>query len=137
MSHFLRRFLTRCISIIPAIVIAGAEGQRGLAAALNKCNVVLSVALIFLTFPLLWFTSMNKYMRVRIDDELEPVGVVDGILTYQAESAIWASGADVEGTVSLANNKVTTIVGWVIWVIIAAMNVATLTFLCLGIGGDD
>jgi metal iron transporter len=136
MSPFLRRFLTRTISIIPAIVIAGAEGQAGLAAALNGCNVVLSVALIFLTFPLLWFTSQNKYMRVRIDDNQEPVGVVDGILTYQTERAIWAAGGDVEGTISLANNKATTIVGWIIWFIVAAMNVATLTFLGLGLGGD-
>jgi metal iron transporter len=136
MSPFLRRFLTRTISIIPAIVIAGAEGQAGLAAAWNGCNVVLSVALIFLTFPLLWFTSQNKYMRVRIDDNQEPVGVVDGILTYQTERAIWAAGGDVEGTISLANNKATTIVGWIIWFIVAAMNVATLTFLGLGLGGD-
>ena len=136
MSPFLRRFLTRTISIIPAIVIAGAEGQAGLAAALNGCNVVLSVALIFLTFPLLWFTSQNKYMRVRIDDNQEPVSVVDGILTYQTERAIWAAGGDIEGTISLANNKATTIVGWIIWFIVAAMNVATLTFLGLGLGGD-
>jgi metal iron transporter len=53
MSPFLRRFLTRSVAIIPAIIIAGAEGQQGLAAALNGCNVVLSVALIFLTFPLI------------------------------------------------------------------------------------
>lgn len=136
MNPFLRRFLTRCISIIPAMIIAAAEGQQGFAAALNGCNVVLSVALIFLTFPLLWFTSQNKYMRVRIDDTKEPVGVVDGILTYQTERAIWASGGDVEDTISLANNKATTTVGWIIWFIIAAMNVATLTFLGLGIGGD-
>ena len=60
MPPFLRRFLTRSVSIIPAIIIAGAEGQAGLAAALNGCNVVLSVALIFLTFPLIWYTSFHK-----------------------------------------------------------------------------
>ncbi|KAF8854887.1 natural resistance-associated macrophage protein [Acephala macrosclerotiorum] len=136
MSPFLRRFLTRCISIIPAMVIATSEGQAGFAAALNGCNVVLSVSLIFLSFPLLWFTSQNKYMRVQIDDSKEPVGVSDGILTYATERATWARGGDVEGTISLANNRVTTVVGWVIWFIIAAMNIATLTFLGLGIGGD-
>ncbi|KAF4635291.1 hypothetical protein G7Y89_g2807 [Cudoniella acicularis] len=136
MSPFLRRFLTRTIAIIPAIVIAGAEGQQGLAAALNGCNVVLSVALIFLTFPLLWFTSRDRYMRVQIDDNEEPVGVVDGIMTYQSERAIWASGGDIEGTVSLANNLATTIAGWIIWFIIAAMNIATLTFLGLGLAGN-
>jgi metal iron transporter len=137
MSPFLRRLLTRTVSIIPAIIIAGAEGQRGLAAALNGCNVVLSVALIFLAFPLIWFTSRNKYMAVRIDDSQEPVGVVDGIMTYNTERSLWNGGNYAEGTVSLANNWTTTIVGWVIWFIIAAMNVATLTFLGLGIGGGD
>lgn len=135
-SPFLRRLLTRCISVIPAIVIAGSEGQEGFAAALNGCNVVLSIALIFLTFPLLWFTSLNRYMRVKIDDQSEPVGVIDGILTYQTERAIWASGGGVEGAISLANNRATAVAGWVIWVIIAAMNVATITFLGLGLGGD-
>lgn len=81
MRPFLRRFLTRTISIIPAVVIAAAEGQQGLAAALNGCNVVLSISLIFLMFPLLWFTSLKRYMRVRIDDNLEPVGVIDGMPT--------------------------------------------------------
>jgi len=85
---------------------------------------------------LLWFTSRHKYMSVRIDDNAEPVGVVDGILTYATERALWNEGHYSEGTVSLANNWATTITGFVIWVIIAIMNVATLTFLGLGIGGD-
>ncbi len=56
------------MSVIPAIIIAASEGQTGLAAALNGCNVVLSVALIFLTFPLIWYTSCKRYMRVKVDD---------------------------------------------------------------------
>jgi metal iron transporter len=115
MSPFLRRFLTRSVSIIPAIIIAGAEGQAGLAAALNGCNVVLSVALIFLTFPLIWYTSFNKYMRVKIDDSEDPVGVVDGILTYDTERAMRAAGVEERGTISLANNWTTTIFAFVIW----------------------
>ena len=136
-SPFLRRILTRTISIIPAMIVAAAEGQKGLAAALNGCNVVLSLALIFLTFPLIWFTSRNKYMTVRIDDNQEPVGVVDGIMTYNTERALWNEGHYSDGTVSMANNWPTTIVAWVIWFIIAAMNVALLTFLGLGIDIGD
>jgi metal iron transporter len=136
MSPFLRRLVTRTISIIPAIIIAAAEGQQGLAAALNGCNVVLSVALIFLTFPLIWFTSFDKYMRVKVNDEDEPLGVVDGIINYDTERALAASGQGTNGTISLANNWATTTCGWLIWFIIAAMNVATLTFLGLGLGDD-
>lgn len=145
MSPFLRRFLTRCISIIPAMVIAASEGQQGFAAALNGCNVVLSVALIFLTAPLLWFTGQRRYMRVRIDDMKDPVGVVDGILNYETEKAVFDAerevgegGSEVGGeTVDLSSGRVVKWVGWLVWFIIAAMNVATLTFLGLGIGGDD
>jgi len=68
MKPFYRRLLTRSVSVIPAIIIAASEGQTGLAAALNGCNVVLSVALIFLTFPLIWYTSCKKYMRVKVND---------------------------------------------------------------------
>ncbi|KAE8448098.1 hypothetical protein EG329_009863 [Mollisiaceae sp. DMI_Dod_QoI] len=123
---FYRRLLTRSIAIIPGIIVAAAEGRSGMAAALNGCNVVLSVALIFLTFPLIWFTTFKKYMMVE---------------TEVAESAITIE-SDVERTernvpaVSLANGWFTTAVGWFIWVLIAAMNIATLTFLGLGIGGD-
>lgn len=133
---FFRRLATRMISIIPAMIIAASLGQEGLAKAFLGCNVVLSIALIFLTFPLVYFTSHNKFMSVRVDDRQEPVGVVDGILTYATGRAIWAAGGDLEGTVSLANNWATTIAGWVIWFIIAAMNVAALTFIGLGIGSD-
>jgi metal iron transporter len=138
MSPFLRRLLTRSVAIIPGIIIAGVKGRTGLASALNGCNVVLSVSLIFLTFPLVWYTSLNRYMRVRMDDAEEPVGVVDGVMDYDTErtAAAAASGQATEGTVSLANNRATAFGGWLIWLIVAIMNVATLVFLGMGIGGD-
>jgi metal iron transporter len=136
MSPFFRRLLTRSIAIIPGVVIAAAEGRDGLAAALNGCNVVLSVALIFVTFPLCWYTSMNKYMRVRLDDSDEPVGAVSGVFNHDTEQATRMAGQDTQGTVSLANNWATTIGAWIIWLIIAFMNVATLVFLGMGIGDN-
>jgi metal iron transporter len=136
MSPFFRRLVTRSIAIVPGVVIAAAEGRDGLASALNGCNVVLSVALIFLTFPLVWYTSNKKYMRVRIEDGDEAVGVVDGILTHDTERATREAGLDAQGTVSLANNWATTIGAWIIWLIIAAMNVATLVFLGTGIANN-
>ena len=134
LSPFLRRLCTRSIAIIPGVVIAAAEGRNGLAAALVGCNVVLSVALIFISFPLCWYTSMNKYMRVRLEDSDEPVGAIDGVLNLDTERATRMTGQDMRGTVSLANNWATTIGAWVIWLIIAFMNVATLVFFGMGIG---
>jgi metal iron transporter len=125
---FYRRFATRSIAIVPGIIIAAAEGRGGLAAALNGCNVVLSVALIFLTFPLIWYTTFDKYMRVETEG---------GASTLTVETLEAGQDAETRNpTVSLKNNLPTAIGGWIIWVIIAAMNIATLAFLGLGIGGD-
>ncbi|CAG8983578.1 hypothetical protein HYALB_00004597 [Hymenoscyphus albidus] len=131
---FLRRLVTRCIACIPALIIAASTGQEGLAAALNACNVVLSVALIFLTLPLICYTSCHRYMRVNVDDTRESVGVVDGILSYEVSRSL---GRREEGTMTLANNWGTTVVAFFIWGVLVALNVATLTLLGLGIGGED
>lgn len=131
---FLRRLLTRCIACIPALIIAASTGQGGLAAALNACNVVLSVALIFLTFPLIWYTSCHRYMRVDVDDGRERVGVVGGILSYDVARDLEARE---EGTVSLANNWGTTVGAFFIWGVIFFLNVALLTLLALGMGGEE
>jgi metal iron transporter len=133
MSPFLRRLLTRSLAVIPGIVVAAVGGREGLATALNRCNVVMSVALIFVTFPLVWYTSFHKYMRVRVDDGERPVGVIDGILDRDTERA---DEQNTEGTVSLANNWATTVIAFFIWFVIAGMNVALLVFLGLGLSGD-
>lgn len=69
---------------------------------------------------------------MKVDDNDEPLGVIDGVLNYDTERAVISE----QGTISLANSWATAITGWFVWFIIAAMNVATLTFLGLGIGGD-
>jgi metal iron transporter len=62
---WLRRLVTRSISITPSIIIAGAVGREGLNAALNGSQVALSVALPFVSAPLIYFTSVDRYMMVR------------------------------------------------------------------------
>ncbi|KAK4044215.1 natural resistance-associated macrophage protein-domain-containing protein [Parachaetomium inaequale] len=62
---WLRRLVTRGISIVPSVVIAAAVGREGLDAALNGSQVALSVALPFVSAPLIWFTSVEGYMVVR------------------------------------------------------------------------
>jgi metal iron transporter len=137
MKPIYRRILNRSISIIPAVIITASEGQAGLAAALNGCKVMLSVVLVFLTFPLIWYTSCHKYMRVNVDDNEVPLGVVDGVLIHDTERSIASSSASsIERTVSWANSWPVTIIAWLIWAV-AAFNVATLTFLALGIGSES
>ncbi|SPQ26905.1 1258400c-e2fd-4b82-a97e-6920b85d39bb [Thermothielavioides terrestris] len=62
---WLRRLVTRSISIAPSIVIAAAVGRKGLDAALNGSQVALSISLPFVSAPLIYFTSVDRYMMVR------------------------------------------------------------------------
>ncbi|KAK3080858.1 hypothetical protein LTS18_012451 [Coniosporium uncinatum] len=65
---WVRRIITRTISILPSIVIAGAVGKEGLSAALEGSQVALSVILPFVSAPLIYFTCRNKFMTVVADD---------------------------------------------------------------------
>ncbi|MCJ1320111.1 hypothetical protein MMC15_005448 [Xylographa vitiligo] len=136
MSPFLRRLVTRSIAILPGIVIAGATGQEGLAAALNGCNVVLSIVLIFITAPLIWYTSRHKYMTVAIDADhrVEPLEAPE-IPDANGDAEVQNPAIEL-GTKSFANNWATTIVALLIWFIVTFMNVATIVFLGMGVGGD-
>ncbi|KAJ3718364.1 natural resistance-associated macrophage protein-domain-containing protein [Lentinula raphanica] len=64
-SPFLRRLLTRSISLIPSMVVALAVGRNGIDNLLVVSQVVLSVVLPFVAFPLIYLTSSEVVMRVR------------------------------------------------------------------------
>jgi metal iron transporter len=108
-APWLRRLITRTISIIPSIIIAGAVGKKGLNATLAATQVVLSVILPFVAAPLIYFTSRKKYMVVR--------GV---------------TGSENEDDVQMRNHWAVIALGVVIWLVIAVMNVALLVLVGLG-----
>lgn len=133
---WLRRLVTRSISITPSIIIAGAVGRQGLDAALNGSQVALSIILPFVTAPLIYFTCRNKYMTAQSgrarwllagksgendendeNDENHVVGRAE--LQFSAMS---------EG-IKMANSWYTTIFAILVWLFIAIMNVANLVFL--------
>ena len=114
-APWLRRLLTRSISITPSIIIAAAVGKDGLSAALNGTQVALSVVLPFVSAPLIYFTCRNKYMIVNgpepaLDDELEQ---------------------EVE-RVEMRNHWSVSILAVLVWLVIAIMNVALLVLVGLG-----
>lgn len=140
MRPWLRRFMTRSISITPSIIIAGAVGRQGLDAALNASQVALSVVLPFVSAPLIYFTCMGQYMQVRSgrvravmmaedEDEGEAgTGTDEGNMPRLA-----AGGPNTEvDNVKMANSMPVVMIAVVVWLIIAAMNVANLVLLGLG-----
>jgi len=113
---WVRRAVTRSISITPSIIIAGAVGRTGLSAALNGSQVALSVVLPFVTAPLIYFTCRNKYMTVKPHGHADRDG---------------EDGQSQEG-VKMRNHWITATFGVLIWLIIAALNVANLVFIGMG-----
>lgn len=102
---WVRRLMTRSISITPSIIIAGAIGRSGLSAALEASQVALSVILPFVSAPLIYFTCRNKFMTVE-----------DGS----------------EGGLGMRNHVVVIVLGIALWLLIAVMNVALLVLVGLG-----
>lgn len=114
-APWLRRLLTRSISITPSIIIAGAVGRNGLSAALNGTQVALSVALPFVSAPLIYFTCRKQYMvvggtRPQEDDDPQPL-------------------AD---RVQMENHWILSIFAVLVWLIIVVMNVALLVLVGMG-----
>ncbi|UKZ76633.1 hypothetical protein TrVFT333_004340 [Trichoderma virens FT-333] len=119
---WLRRLITRSISITPSIIIAGAVGRKGLDSALNASQVVLSTVLPFVTFPLIYFTARSRYMMVQ-----------PGRARLQVESREGEDGHPIgEPATDMSNGWVLIILSALVWLLIAVMNVANLVLLGLG-----
>ncbi|ETI26762.1 hypothetical protein G647_10207 [Cladophialophora carrionii CBS 160.54] len=106
LKPWLRRLITRSISIIPSIIIAGAIGKEGLNTALTASQVCLSVILPFVTAPLLWFTCRSHIMTVQTND--------------------------IGGGVNMRNGWLVTALATTIWLVLVVMNVALLVLVGLG-----
>ncbi|KAK5659517.1 hypothetical protein OQA88_719 [Cercophora sp. LCS_1] len=132
MKPWLRRLVTRSISITPSIVIAGAVGRSGLNTALMASQVALSSVLPFITAPLIYFTCLNKYMTVQPgmarlcteDDGQRALFARRGGGWYNRDGHV--------GGVKMANSWWLAIIAGAVWLIIAVMNIANLVLLGLG-----
>lgn len=114
-APWLRRLVTRSISITPSIIIAGAVGKEGLSAALTGSQVALSVALPFVSAPLIYFTCRKQYMIV---GGRHPQGDEDLQL--------------IQDPVYMKNHWVVSILAALVWLVIVVMNVALLVLVGKG-----
>ena len=115
-APWMRRLVTRSISIVPSIIIAGAVGREGLSKALNGTQVALSVILPFVSAPLIYFTCRNKYMTVTCLSESDGENM---------------SADERQQGVKMRNHWVTATFAVLIWLVIAIMNVALLVIVGL------
>ena len=69
-SPFMRRLLTRSISVIPSMLVATLVGRKGMDEMLVASQVALSMALPFVSFPLVLFTCLPKRMSVLVSNDM-------------------------------------------------------------------
>jgi len=120
-APWLRRVATRTISIIPSTIIAASVGKKGLTAALNATQVALSIALPFISAPLIYFTCRNKFM------------VVGGTNATQADEGEDELAMDNDlDAIKMRNHWAVSVLAILIWLVITVMNVALLVMLALG-----
>lgn len=64
---WMRRLLTRLVAIVPAVIVAGMYGEKGVGSLLVLSQVILSLQLSFAVVPLVMFTSdklkMDKFVN--------------------------------------------------------------------------
>ncbi|ORY61196.1 natural resistance-associated macrophage protein-domain-containing protein [Pseudomassariella vexata] len=142
MRPWIRRLITRSISITPSIIIAGAAGREKLNDALNGSQVALSVVLPFVSAPLIYFTCFNKFMTVQPGharhciEGSDKSGLSGTNLTVRAANALGTAENGVETAngplVKMANSWWVSVLAFVIWIVIVVLNVANLVLLGLG-----
>ncbi|KAF9435472.1 hypothetical protein BGZ76_006239 [Entomortierella beljakovae] len=77
LKPWIRRLLTRCLAIIPALAIVLIKGQNGLSELLLASQVALSIQLPFAVIPLVVFTSMSRCMTIPVQDNMDKPGQLD------------------------------------------------------------
>lgn len=112
LKPWVTRLLTRSISIVPAILVAGTIGKKGLSEALVGSQVALSVILPFVSAPLIYYTCRNKYMTV---------------ITTSSDAGEAGVG------VKMRNHWIVTTLAVLIWGLIVIMNVANIVLTGLGV----
>ena len=62
MKPWMRRMVSRCLAIVPAVLVIGLYGEHGIAHLMILSQVVLSAQLSFAVVPLIQFTSDKQKM---------------------------------------------------------------------------
>lgn len=141
----MRRLLTRLLAIIPSMTVAVVLGRAGIDTLLVASQVVLSIVLPFIVFPLLYCTASRTIMSVRKTPLAERPDLSAGTLTVvelpspqqsrPTTSRGLESGDEALGeVVDYSNSKLTIGVGAVIWLVVVAANLYVIVELGLGNG---
>ncbi|KAG1754741.1 natural resistance-associated macrophage protein-domain-containing protein [Suillus paluster] len=139
-SPIVRRLVTRLLGLIPSMTIAIVLGANGINFLLVASQVILSIVLPFITFPLIYLTSSSRIMRVRKPSPgSKSINPLDS-LEASSPPAIKSVDSDPEmlqtqDFVDFSSGKFMTSLGCLIWLVIVVANVYVLVTLGMGQGG--
>jgi metal iron transporter len=122
----MRRLLTRLLGLIPSMIVAVSVGQTGINAMLVASQVVLSLVLPFIVFPLVWLTSSRTVMRVYSAAPTRPAQTADGA----GDEKSVAEGEYLD----FSNGWFVASTGYAIWTALVIANGYVLITLMLGKG---
>ncbi|KAF9243857.1 natural resistance-associated macrophage protein-domain-containing protein [Melanogaster broomeanus] len=151
---FLRRLLTRLLSLIPSMIVAIAYGPSGINTLLVTSQVSLSVVLPFVAFPLIYLTSSTTVMSVRVltpvllqmDDQthttdgtrpLTPSKIplesneIVGIAALEKPSILSTTQTESD-IIDFSNNYIVSALAYAIWIVILIANIYAIVMLGRG-----
>lgn len=121
------------------MAVALVVGRQGIDSLLITSQVVLSIVLPFITFPLLYCTSTKAIMSVRKRSS-DALPISETLTTVELPSALqnrspdMVENADTDEVVDFSNNRLTIGVGAAVWLVIVAANFYVLVELGIGMG---
>ncbi|KAF9819246.1 hypothetical protein IEO21_02285 [Rhodonia placenta] len=135
MSPVMRRLLTRCLGLIPSMAVAAGLGKPGISALLVISQVVLSIVLPFVVYPLIYITSSKRFMSVKNPVAQRSDGETSSVVVAPDQSNCACTSETKEAAEDLidcSNGWIMTILGWIMWVIIVLANAYAIVTLAMG-----
>jgi len=133
------------------MVVALAMGRSGMDQLLVISQVVLSIVLPFVMFPLLWLTTSKKIMSVKkSESDLPTLGEDDSPLTPEmtpvskfmmpkidnpADQDVEVPLSPVAKMVDYSNGKIVAGLGYLIWTVVVVANAYVIVMLAMGKSG--
>lgn len=131
----MRRLLTRCLGLIPSMAVAAGLGKPGISALLVISQVVLSIVLPFVVYPLIYITSSKRFMSVKNPVAQRSDGETSSVVVAPDQSNCACTSETKEAAEDLidcSNGWIMTILGWIMWVIIVLANAYAIVTLAMG-----
>ncbi|KAF8645422.1 hypothetical protein AX16_007825 [Volvariella volvacea WC 439] len=128
-SPIVRRLLTRLLAIIPSMTVALAVGRDGVDTLLVASQVVLSIVLPFITFPLLWCTSSKAIMSVKVPESNQRALTTGGSNLDISEAQLEANPTT--RYEDFSNGKIAIAIGILIWLVVVAANMYVIIDLAM------